>query len=177
MATGFETYKQIYNGCNCEHVSVGVFSCKRWGRSKRQVLQFLIQALLDVTLFQLVKDDIPQENDIAYIFRIEEWKERCLLFQSVITYFKIPSWFFKSLLVIRLKGPSNPETRIILRIIWNCCFFSCFIIDFRFVIRTRFSFTLCWKNHLDLGNFFVYFFNIESITNLRISFFYLPRVV
>ena len=132
MATGFETYKQIYNGCNCEHVSVGVFSCKRWGWSKRQVLQFLIQALLEVTLFQLVKDDIAQENNIAYIFRIEEWKERCLLFQSVITYFKIPSWFSKSLLVIRLKGPSNAETRIIFRIIWNYCFCQLFYYWFSF---------------------------------------------
>jgi len=90
MATGFQTYKQIINGCNFEHVSVGVFSCKRWGRSKSQVLRFLIQALLDVALFQLVKSDNPQENYIVYILTIEQWKERCLFFQSVITYFKNP---------------------------------------------------------------------------------------
>jgi len=33
---------------------------------------FLIQALLDVSLFQLLKGDFPQEN-IVYIFRIEQW--------------------------------------------------------------------------------------------------------
>jgi len=124
MATGFQTYKQINNGCNCKHVSVGVFSCKRLGRSKRQVLPFLIRALLDVALFQLVKGDFPLENNTVYFFRFEQWKERCFLFQSVITYFKIPSWFSKSLLVIKLKGLSDAETRIIFRIIWNCCFLS-----------------------------------------------------
>jgi len=36
MATRFQTYKQINIWCNCEHVSVAVFSCKRWGRSDRQ---------------------------------------------------------------------------------------------------------------------------------------------
>jgi len=82
MATGFETYKQMNNGCNCKHVPVAVFSCKRWGRSERQVLKFLFQALLDVALFQLVKGDIPQENNIAYIFRIEQWKELWLFFKA-----------------------------------------------------------------------------------------------
>jgi len=58
MATGLQTYKQINNGCNSEHVSVGAFSCRRWERSKRQDFQFLIQALVDVALFQLVKGDL-----------------------------------------------------------------------------------------------------------------------
>jgi hypothetical protein len=53
-------------------------------------VKFLIQALLDVALFQLVKGDIPQGNNIDYILRIEQWKNFCLFFQSVITYFKIP---------------------------------------------------------------------------------------
>jgi hypothetical protein len=62
VATGFQTYKTVNNMWKCEHVSVGVFSCKRRERSKRQVLKFLIQVLLDVALFQLVKGDFPQEN-------------------------------------------------------------------------------------------------------------------
>jgi hypothetical protein len=36
------------------------------------------------------KSDFRQENNIAYIFSIEQWKKLCLLFQPVITYFKIP---------------------------------------------------------------------------------------
>jgi len=90
MATGFQTYQQINNWCNFEHVSVGVFSCKRWGRSERQVLKFLIQTLWDVALFQLVKGYFPQENNIAYIFMIEHWREFWMISQSFITYFKIP---------------------------------------------------------------------------------------
>ena len=42
-----------------------------------QVLQFLIQGLWDVARFQLVKGDFSQEN-IAYIFRIEQWKNNGL---------------------------------------------------------------------------------------------------
>jgi hypothetical protein len=73
VATVFQTYKEVNNWCNCEHVSVGVFSCKQCERRERQVLKFLIQALWDVAQFQLEKGDFPQEN-IFDIFRIEEWK-------------------------------------------------------------------------------------------------------
>ena len=52
--------QKVNNGCNCQHVPVAVFSCKRRERSERQVLKFLIQALWDVALFQLVKGDFPQ---------------------------------------------------------------------------------------------------------------------
>jgi hypothetical protein len=48
--------------CNCKHISVAVYSCKRCAESDRRVLKFLIQALLDVALFQLVKGDFPTEN-------------------------------------------------------------------------------------------------------------------
>jgi len=37
VATGFQTYKQINNWGNCEHVSVVVFSCNRWERRERQI--------------------------------------------------------------------------------------------------------------------------------------------
>jgi len=46
-------------------------------------------ALWGVALLKLVKGDFPQQNNIAYIFRIEQWKELWLIFQIVITYFKI----------------------------------------------------------------------------------------
>ena len=59
--------------CNCEHASVEAFSCKRRERSERKLLQFLIETLLYVALFQLVEGHFPQEN-IAFIFRIEQWK-------------------------------------------------------------------------------------------------------
>jgi hypothetical protein len=85
MATGFQIYtKKVNNGCNSERVPVGVFSCKRRERSERQVLKFVIQALWDVALFQLVKGDFPQENNIAYISRIEQWKEFLLLFKALL---------------------------------------------------------------------------------------------
>ena len=29
MTTDLQTYKNVNNSCNCEHVSVAVFSCKR----------------------------------------------------------------------------------------------------------------------------------------------------
>jgi len=45
----------------------------RCDRSERQVLKFLIQALWDVALFQLVKGDFPQEN-VTYNFKIEQGK-------------------------------------------------------------------------------------------------------
>jgi hypothetical protein len=38
MATDFQTYKEVNIWCNCEHVSVGVFSCKQCGRRERKVL-------------------------------------------------------------------------------------------------------------------------------------------
>jgi len=34
MATDFKTYKKVNNWCNCEHVSVTVFSCKWCERRK-----------------------------------------------------------------------------------------------------------------------------------------------
>ena len=119
-----------------------MFSCKRWGRSKRHVLKFLIQALWNVALLKLVKGDFQQENNIAYISRIENWKKFCLLFQSVITYCKIPLGFPNSLFVIKPKLLSNAENIINFRIIWNYCFISCVIIDFHFVFRARFSFLI-----------------------------------
>jgi len=66
LATGFKTYKKVNNLCNSENVSVAVFSCKWCERRERQALKFVIQALWDVALFQLVKGDIQQEN-IPYI--------------------------------------------------------------------------------------------------------------
>ena len=64
---------KVNNWCNCKHVSVGVFSCKRFERRDRQFPKFLTQALWDVSLFQLVKGDFPQGN-IAYIFSEEDLK-------------------------------------------------------------------------------------------------------
>ena len=81
-------YKQINNGCTFGHVSVVLNSCTRWGRSERQVLKLLLQALWDVALCQLVKGDFPQ-NNIAYIFRIEHWKE-IWLFSKCYYLFREP---------------------------------------------------------------------------------------
>ena len=57
----------------------------------------MIQALRNVALFQLVKGDFPQEN-IAYIFWNEQWKnndflfenigKRSLIYQILTTYFR-----------------------------------------------------------------------------------------
>jgi len=44
---------------------------------------FLIQALWDVALFQLVKGDFPQGN-ITYICRIEQWKNNGILFTTIV---------------------------------------------------------------------------------------------
>ena len=73
LATGFKTYKNVNNLCKCEHVSVAVFSCKWCERRERQALKFVIQALWDVALFQLVKGDFRQEI-IAYVYSVEQLK-------------------------------------------------------------------------------------------------------
>jgi len=67
LATGFKTNKKVNKWCNCVHVSVKVFSCKWCERRERQALKFVIQALGDVAVFQLVTNDFRQEN-IAYIY-------------------------------------------------------------------------------------------------------------
>ena len=36
VATGFETYKQVNNLCKSEHLLVGVFSCKRSERKRKE---------------------------------------------------------------------------------------------------------------------------------------------
>ena len=102
LATGFKTYKKFNNWCNCENVSGVDFSCGQWGRNERHVLNFLIQALLDVALFQLVKGDLPRGNN-SYIFRIEEWKDNgilcekigkvCTLYRSVVRNFQTKEIF------------------------------------------------------------------------------------
>jgi hypothetical protein len=64
------------------------------GEEEAQTIsKFLIQALWDVALLLQVKCDYPQENNIDYIFRIEQWKELFSLFKNFITYFKIHSDF------------------------------------------------------------------------------------
>jgi hypothetical protein len=82
VATGFQTYKNVNNGCKCDEVAVGVFSCKRCERRERQVLKFQIQTLWDVALFQLVKGDFPQE-DIVYIYSIEQLKNNGFSFTKI----------------------------------------------------------------------------------------------
>jgi hypothetical protein len=82
MATDFQTYKEVNIWCNSQNVSVGVYSCKQCERRERQVLKFLIQALWDVALFQLVKGDFPQRN-IAYIFRKELCKSNGFVFREM----------------------------------------------------------------------------------------------
>ena len=83
------------------------------------------------------KSDFHQENNIAYFFRIEQWKNVCMLFQSVITYFYILQWFPSSLFVIRSKGLSNAETHIVFRIICNCCFYQLSYYWFSFSISYK----------------------------------------
>jgi len=62
LATGFKTCRKVNNLSKCEHVSVAVFSSKWCERRERQALKFVLQALWDVALFQLVKGDLPKEN-------------------------------------------------------------------------------------------------------------------
>jgi hypothetical protein len=61
-------------------------------------LQFLIQALWDLALFQLAKGDCWQGN-IGYKFRIEQWEKNgflftkignlCLFYRILASYFQI----------------------------------------------------------------------------------------
>jgi hypothetical protein len=74
--------KQANNWWKCKDVSVKVFSCKRCERRERQVLKFLTQALWDVALFQLVKDDYQEEN-IVDIYSEEELKNNGILFTKI----------------------------------------------------------------------------------------------
>ena len=83
--------------------------------SGRKILKFLIQALLDVALFQLVEGDFPKEN-IGYTLRVEQWYYNgiliknngnfCFHFQSLNTYFQIQKLFLKFLIVIWQKALS-----------------------------------------------------------------------
>jgi hypothetical protein len=59
---------------------------------KKEKVSFEVpdSSLLDVAQFQLVKGDFVQENIIAHIFKIEQWKKVCLFLQNFNIYFKIP---------------------------------------------------------------------------------------
>jgi len=57
MATDFQTYKNVNSWCNCEHVSVTVFSCKWCERRERTGLKLLIHAVWVVALLYMVKSD------------------------------------------------------------------------------------------------------------------------
>jgi len=84
MATGFQTYKQTNNGCNCEHVSVGVFSCKRWGRRKRQVMKFLIQSLWDVALCQMLNVNLLMRIILLTFLGLSSGRNFCLFFKTLL---------------------------------------------------------------------------------------------
>ena len=141
MATDFQTYKQMNNGCNSEHVSVGVFSCKRWGRSERQVLKFLIQALWGEALFQLVKGDFPHENNIVYIFRIQ-WKKLCL-FSKRYHLFQDPLVVFQVLICDKTKRFQMLKLILFFELPGTTVSICYFIIDFHFLFRARCCFLLC----------------------------------
>ena len=64
------------------HVSVSVFRFKRRARKEMEVLDFPIQALRYVALFQLVIGDFPQKN-IAYICSLEQLKNNGLTFTKI----------------------------------------------------------------------------------------------
>jgi len=71
MATVF---KHVNKSIICETVSMYQSQCIAVSGGKgrgRKVLKFLIQALWDVLLFQVVTGGFLQENS-AYIFRIEQ---------------------------------------------------------------------------------------------------------
>ena len=104
-------------------------------------MEFLIQSLCDVLLFQLVKITFcmriilrtflgsSSERNFAY------FSKRYYLFQDPLVVVQV-------LFVIRTKGFSNCGSHIILRIIWNYCFISYLIIDFNFRFHARCSFLL-----------------------------------
>jgi hypothetical protein len=75
MATGFQTYKQINNRCNCERVSVGVFSWKNVRKKKKSSFEVPDSNLVGCGTVSTGKNDFPQGNNIVYIFRFEQWKE------------------------------------------------------------------------------------------------------
>jgi len=52
-------------------------------KKRKKILKFLIQDLLDVAVFQLVKGDFPQRI-FAYIFRTELWKNNGILFKKLV---------------------------------------------------------------------------------------------
>ena len=143
MATDFQTYKQINNGCNCEHVSVGVFSCKRWGRSKRQVLKFLIQAFGDVALSQLIKATFRRRIILLTYLGSRIGRN--------FTCFSKRYYLFQDPIVISQVPPCSKNKRAFK--CWNSYYFfglsgttvfiSYFIIDFHFIFRARCSFLPC----------------------------------
>jgi hypothetical protein len=67
LATGFQTYKKQ----SIIHATLSTYQsqCKPVSGvkgSKRKILKFLIQALWDVALFQLIKGNYPQENNFLH---------------------------------------------------------------------------------------------------------------
>ena len=140
-----------------------MFSCKRRGRSKRQVLEFLIQALWNVSVLHLVKGDFPQENVIVYIFRIEQLREICLLIQKFLL-FHDPTVTFKVRLFLKTKRVSNAETRIIFGFPELLFLSVVLLLIFIFYFFARCLFLHCvGKTILSFLILCVCFFNICSI--------------
>ena len=166
MATGFQTYKQTNNGCNCEHVSVGVFSCKRWGRRKRQVLKFLIQSLWDVALCQLLKVNLLMRIILLTFLGSSNGRNFCLFFKTLL-------FISRSLSCCPIPlCDKNKKGFQILNLIW---FFGLFVttvlsvislLIFIFYFMQDVPFYFCWKNHLDLSHsvclFLYYLVHFES---------------
>ena len=129
-----------------------MFSCKRWRRSKRQDLKFLIQALRYVVLFRLVKCEFPLQNYIAYIFRIEHWRKLWLFFKRY--------YLFKDFLAVAqvpLGNMTKREFKFWISYYFSdyleLLFYQLFYYLFPFPISCKmFLFTLCWKNHLGLSH-------------------------
>jgi hypothetical protein len=90
MATGFQTYKTINNGCTLSmyRSECLVVSGAEEGKASFEVPCSGLVGV--VSLFQKVKGVFPLKDNIAYIFRIEQWKKLCLVFPSIVTYFKNP---------------------------------------------------------------------------------------
>ena len=54
-------------------------------KEQKESLKFLIQTLLDVAPFHLVKGDFPQGN-IAKKFRIENWRNNRILLPKMLNF-------------------------------------------------------------------------------------------
>ena len=95
MATGFQTYKLINNWCNCEQVSVALFSCNQWQGRERQILILPIHTSWNVAIFKILRTTFNKGIILATLVT-RSWRIMAFYFQKLVKVLALsyPNYFF-----------------------------------------------------------------------------------